>query len=99
MNGQKATHYRAVIDASRVGMLQNANKEGSLLNDMTGEISSITMDVWLGEKDLPVRLKQDMGRVKVTMDFNEFGATAAIKAPPAAQTADMTQLVQDSQQS
>ncbi|MFC8344582.1 hypothetical protein [Streptomyces sp. NPDC057280] len=99
VNGQKATHYRAVIDASRMGVLQNANKEGTLLNDMTGSVSSVTMDVWLGEKDLPVRLKQVMGRIKVTMDFKGFGTTAAIKAPPAAQTADMTQMLKDSQQS
>jgi hypothetical protein len=29
----------------------------------------------------------------VTMDFEKFGATAAIKAPPAAQTGDVTEQV------
>ena len=98
VNGQKATHYRAVIDQEHMGRFKEAyTGDGSLLNQMTGGADTITMDVWLGEKDLPVRLVQGMGKMKVTMDFTEFGATAEIKAPPAAETADMTDALKEAQ--
>ncbi|NUO42244.1 MAG: hypothetical protein HOV73_05685 [Streptomyces sp.] len=98
VNGQKATHYRAVIDQQHMGRFKEAyTGDGSLLNDMTGGANTITMDVWLGEKDLPVRLVQGMGKMTVTMDFTEFGDTAVIKAPPAAETADMTEALKEAQ--
>ncbi|MFF7449062.1 MULTISPECIES: hypothetical protein [unclassified Streptomyces] len=98
IDGQKTTHYRAVIDQSQMGKFKDAySGEDSLLSSMTGGVDSITMDVWLNDKDLPVRLKQVMGKITATMDFSEFGATAEVKAPPAAQTADMTQALKDSQ--
>ncbi|OPG03004.1 hypothetical protein B1R27_30255 [Streptomyces sp. GKU 895] len=98
VNGQKATHYRAVIDQEHMGRFKEAyTGDGSLLNQMTGGASTITMDVWLGEKDLPVRLVQAMGKMTVTMDFEKFGATATVKAPPAAETADMTEALKEAQ--
>ncbi|MFI8532865.1 hypothetical protein ACIGMX_21820 [Streptomyces aquilus] len=98
VNGQKATHYRAVIDQEHMGSFKEAyTGDGSLLNQMTGGADTITMDVWLGAKDLPVRLVQGMGKMKVTMDFTKFGATATVKAPPAAETADMTEALKEAQ--
>ncbi|MFF5492209.1 hypothetical protein [Streptomyces aquilus] len=98
VNGHKATHYRAVIDQEHMGRFKEAyTGDGSLLNQMTGGASTITMDVWLGEKDLPVRLVQGMGKMTVTMDFEKFGATATVKAPPAAETADMTEALKEAQ--
>ncbi|PWI18295.1 hypothetical protein DI272_32240 [Streptomyces sp. Act143] len=98
VNGQKATHYRAVIDQEHMGRFKEAyTGDGSLLNQMTGGADTITMEVWLGKKDLPVRLVQVMGKMKVTMDFARFGATAEVKAPPAAETADMTEALKQAQ--
>ncbi|MFE2682361.1 hypothetical protein [Streptomyces mirabilis] len=52
---------------------------------------SITTDVWVDAEGLPVRLEQNIGSMRVTMDFAKFGATAGVEAPPAAQTGDMTE--------
>ncbi|GLW45509.1 putative lipoprotein [Streptomyces sp. NBRC 14336] len=96
VNGQQATHYRAVLDQNDMGQFKDAySGEDSLLGDMTGGATTMTMDIWVNDKDLPVRLKQVMGTMKVTMDFDKFGATKDITTPPAAQTADLTEAVKE----
>jgi len=96
VDGQSATHYRAVIDQAHMGKLKDAyGGKDSLFGSMTGGANSISMDIWVGSKDLPVRLVQKVGAMKVTMDFEKFGRTATVKAPPAAQTGDMTEAVKE----
>ncbi|MDX2679586.1 hypothetical protein [Streptomyces soliscabiei] len=96
VDGQLTTHYRAVLDGSRTGAFHDAYAgEGSLLDSVTGGADSVTMDVWVGGKELPVRLKQAVGRLTVTMDFVKFGGTAVVKAPPAAQTGDVTETLKE----
>ncbi|KKD03804.1 lipoprotein [Streptomyces sp. WM6386] len=98
VDGQKATHYRAVVGKSDMGKLKDAyTDEDSLLNQATGGAYKFTFDIWVNDKDLPVRLEQEMGGLKVTMDFAKFGATAEVKAPPAAQTADMSEALKEAQ--
>ncbi|MFV5998031.1 hypothetical protein ACNPQM_38070 [Streptomyces sp. NPDC056231] len=94
VDGQSATHYRAVVDKEHMGKFKKAyGNQNNLFGSVTGGSDSITMDIWVGAKDLPVRMKQRFGSLTVTMDFEKFGATAAIKAPPAAQTGDVTEQV------
>ncbi|WP_077801756.1 hypothetical protein [Streptomyces sp. JHA26] len=98
VNGKSATHYRAVLDEKDLGKFKEAyGSEDSLLNSGAGD-GSITMDIWVGDKDLPVRLKQEFGSMTVTMDFDKFGATKEIVAPPADQTGDLTDEVKAQQQ-
>ncbi|MGW3492382.1 hypothetical protein [Streptomyces sp. NPDC001020] len=92
VNGQSTTHYRAVVDRDHMGKFKEAyGDQNNLFGSMTGGGDSITMDIWVGAKDLPVRMKQRFGSATVTMDFKKFGATATIKAPPAEQTGDVTE--------
>ncbi|MEU1531228.1 hypothetical protein [Streptomyces fagopyri] len=97
VDGKSATHYRAVIDKNHMGKAKDAlaSEDDTLFNSATGGADSITMDVWVGAKDLPVRLKEVIGTVTVTMDFEKFGATARVKAPPAAQVGDVTDLMKN----
>lgn len=97
VDGKSATHYRAVIDKNHMGKAKDAlaSEDDTLFNSVTGGADSITMDVWVGAKDLPVRLKEVIGTVTVTMDFEKFGATAHVKAPPAAQVGDVTDLMKN----
>ncbi|MFR0352700.1 hypothetical protein [Streptomyces sediminimaris] len=98
VDGQSTTHYRAVVDKAHMGKFKDAYGGDNLMGSMTGGADSMTMDIWVGSKDLPVRLKQTLGTVKVTMDFQKFGATAPVKAPPAAQTGDLTEAVKKAQE-
>ncbi|MER5471506.1 hypothetical protein [Streptomyces sp. NPDC002685] len=95
VDGKATTHYRAVIDKDHMGKAKDAlaSENDTLFNSMTGGTDSITMDIWVGAKDLPVRLKETVGTATITMDFKKFGATADVKAPPAAQTGDVTELM------
>ncbi|MFB7090295.1 hypothetical protein [Streptomyces sp. NPDC056296] len=96
VNGKSTTHYRAVLDQEDMGKFKEAfSGADSMLDSATGG-SSITMDIWVGDKDLPVRLKQEFGAMEVTMDFDKFGATKEIVAPPAGQTGDLTEEVKNS---
>ncbi|MDR3084238.1 MAG: hypothetical protein LBV60_25545 [Streptomyces sp.] len=97
VNGQSTTHYRAVVDKDHMGKFKEAyGDQNNLFGSMTGGSDSITMDIWVGAKDLPVRMKQKFGSAKVTMDFEKFGTAATIKAPPAAQTGDLTEQIKES---
>ncbi|MGW0417309.1 hypothetical protein [Streptomyces sp. NPDC003015] len=94
VDGQHTTHYRAQLDQARLGKFKDAYGDAnSLAGSITGGASSMTMDIWVGGEDLPVRLKQQAGPVTVTMDFEKFGKTAVVKAPPAAETGDLTEAI------
>jgi hypothetical protein len=94
VDGQSTTHYRARIDQAQMGKFKDAYGDAdSLAGSVTGGASSMTMDIWVGGKDLPVRLKQKIGAMTVTMDFEKFGKTAVVKAPPAAETGDLSEAV------
>ncbi|MFD7130506.1 hypothetical protein [Streptomyces sp. NPDC059894] len=96
VNGQSTTHYRAVVGQDQLGKLGEAlGDDSGLLGSMTGGVTSFAMDVWVGAEDLPVRLVQEIGAMKVTTDFAKFGETAEVKAPPAAQTGDMTEALEE----
>lgn len=98
VDGQSTTHYRAVVDKAHMGKFKEAyGNTDNLFGSATGGASSVTMDVWVGAKDLPVRMKQKFGTATVTMDFEKFGATAEVKAPPAAQTGDLTEAIKQAQ--
>ncbi|MFJ8191513.1 hypothetical protein ACIQ8D_17335 [Streptomyces sp. NPDC096094] len=95
VNGKTTTHYRAVLDQKDMGKFKEAFSGADSMLNSTGS-DSITMDLWVGDKDLPVRLKQEFGAMTVTMDFDRFGATKEIVAPPAGQTGDLTEEVKNS---
>lgn len=96
VNGQSATHYRAVLDEGDMGQFKDAySGEDSMMGSLTGGATTMEMDIWVNDKDLPVRLKQDMGTLSISMDFAKFGATKDIDAPPAAQTADLTEMLKE----
>ncbi|MFF4251636.1 hypothetical protein ACFY1L_10530 [Streptomyces sp. NPDC001663] len=98
VDGQTTTHYRAVVDKAHMGKFKDAyGDKSNVMGSLTGGADSLTMDIWVGSKDLPVRLKQQIGAVKVTMDFEKFGATAPVKAPPAAQVGDLTEEIKKNQ--
>ncbi|MFF0787975.1 hypothetical protein [Streptomyces spiralis] len=99
VDGQRTHHYKAVIDQAHMGKFKEVyGNRNNPFGAMTGGGDSITIEIWVNDKDLPVRLTEEFGKVTVTMDFGKFGATAAVKAPPAAQTGDLTEAVKAHQQ-
>lgn len=98
VDGQSARHYHAVVKAGQMGKLKDLyGDQSNPFGRMIGANGSLTMDVWVNDKDLPVRLKEKFGSASVTMDFRKFGQTKPVKAPPAARTGDLTELVKKQQ--
>ncbi|MFF6780038.1 hypothetical protein [Streptomyces sp. NPDC012510] len=96
VDGRTATHYRAQLGKEQLGRFQDAySGEGTVVDSVTGGVDKVTMDVWVGADDLPVRLRQKMGAMTVTMDFEKFGATTEVKAPPAGEIADVTEALRE----
>ncbi|WP_231627000.1 LolA-like protein [Streptomyces apocyni] len=91
VGGRKATHYKAALPQTAFG-LDNDSAMGQLAGN-----AEIDIEIWVDGKDLPVRIKQKMGAMTVTMDFEKFGAAKKITAPPAAETGDVTDEVKAGQ--
>lgn len=94
VNGREATHYHGVVSKEDFGDFNKnaygSGKDGTLAGSLVGPADKATIDIWVGEDDLPVRMRQKLGAMTVTLDFEKFGATKKIQAPPAAQTGDLT---------
>jgi hypothetical protein len=98
VDGQRTHHYKAVVDQAHMGKFKEAyGNQDNLFGSLTGGGDSIEMEVWVNDKDLPVRMTERFGKATVTMDFEKFGAAAAVEAPPAAQTGDLTEAVKAQQ--
>ncbi|MEV6054233.1 hypothetical protein [Streptomyces sp. NPDC052107] len=98
VDGRRTRHYRGVVDRAHLGPLKDIyGDKDSPMGALTNGAASVTMDVWVGADDLPVRIKERIGGLKLTMDFEKYGRTVEVKAPPVAQTADVTALVKRQQ--
>ncbi|MGW0764146.1 hypothetical protein [Streptomyces sp. NPDC002676] len=98
VDGRPARHYRGVVDRAHLGPVKDVyGDKDSPMGALTGGAATVAMDVWIGADGLPVRLKERIGALKLTMDFESFGRTARVKAPPAARTGDVTALVEQQQ--
>ncbi|WP_149827505.1 hypothetical protein [Streptomyces tailanensis] len=97
VSGREVTHYRGVVRKEDFGRFKDtyAPEDETLANQLTGGVQKTTIDIWVGDDDLPVRIRQELGAMTVTMDFGKFSATKKIQAPPASQTGDLTDEVKE----
>ena len=99
VDGKQTTHYSATVsksDLSKNSKLFSEQQKGALAKYFGGS-DSVTTDVWVDGHDLPVRLTEDFGSTKVTIDFQSFGGAHPIPVPPAADTADVSAAVKAKQ--
>lgn len=86
IDGASTTHYRARIDASKLGAAA-----GSATARIPG-----SYDVWIGDDGYVHRVRTRLaaatggqnGAVALTVDLSDFGKKVAVTIPPVAQTAD-----------
>ncbi|MET9463945.1 hypothetical protein ABZY44_03800 [Streptomyces sp. NPDC006544] len=88
VNGKSSVHYRATIPSSKLG--DAASAFGAMGGSGSDELVA---DIWVDDKGMPSRLNQAYGTMSVNVDFLSFGVAKDISAPPAADTADITDLV------
>ncbi|MGW3056626.1 hypothetical protein ACWC98_11920 [Streptomyces goshikiensis] len=90
INGKSTVHYHATVPTDKMG----ANAETYKGLGLTGEV---VMDIWVDDKGTPARMNQVIGTSSYSIDFLSFGSRPTIEVPPAADTADMTELYKQEQ--
>ncbi|MGG8410473.1 hypothetical protein ACM614_29925 [Streptomyces sp. 12297] len=85
-----ATHYRGLLplDAALSAELDSAG--------VPGTPAAMTVDVWIDDQDLPVKMTQAVERYALSLEFTQFGKVKPIVAPPASQTVSLTEYSQGS---
>ncbi|WP_327677953.1 hypothetical protein [Kitasatospora sp. NBC_00458] len=89
-------HYRAVTDAARYAAAQTqlgqARRDGLQAALAPGGSASLTLDLWLNDKDQLVRLQRtgtgDSGRVDDSVLYTDQGGALSVQAPAEADTLD-----------
>ncbi|MGW7456925.1 hypothetical protein [Streptomyces sp. NPDC054797] len=91
VNGKTTTHYRATVPGDKLG-------DAAAMYDKLGSTGGeVVTDVWVDDKGMPARMNQTFGTTSMNLDFLSFGSAKAISAPPAGDTADITELYKSGQ--
>lgn len=106
VNGVRAVHYTLTTTPEEYLALQE--KEGGLdavdLADVAAQVdklgvTEIKTDLWIDEQYWPRRAQVTMGEMGemgvMTMDYTDYNEPVTIEAPPAAETTDLAELLQD----
>ncbi|MEV0264755.1 hypothetical protein AB0I49_25900 [Streptomyces sp. NPDC050617] len=106
VGGGPAEHYKgslpveaALKSNKSVAALTPEQREKLLANVKKTGIESYDYDVWVNSDDYPVkmdvRMKTPQGAINMTVDYSDYGAKAAVQAPPAGETADMIKMFKE----
>jgi hypothetical protein len=98
IDGVPTVHYSRVQTPEEF-MAQLAEKVGQQPQAKAIEtlkksgVTQIAVDVWVDEKYQPRRARTVMGKSDVTIDFRDYGKAVTVATPPAAQTADLAEML------
>ncbi|GGP78443.1 hypothetical protein [Streptomyces melanogenes] len=94
VRGKSAHHYVLHVGRDQWGAAGDAltgRDKDSRMGEYTGDVKEITLGIWVDPRtDLPVRMEETIGAARISVDFRSFGGAQTISAPPAADTADVT---------
>ncbi|MER5482562.1 LppX_LprAFG lipoprotein [Streptomyces sp. NPDC002812] len=91
INGKSTVHYRAEVPADKLGVAAD-------MYENLGLSGQVVTDVWVDGEGAPARLNQQIGTTSISLDFLKFGIQKRIEVPPAADTADMTEIFKQQDQ-
>jgi hypothetical protein len=97
LRGQRATHYKGVIDSQEA--IDDAEAPSKEFAETMISERPITIEAWLDEDDRPLRLavrvhQTDGAVVNMHVDILEYGVRVDVQEPPAAQVAEQSELKQ-----
>lgn len=103
IDGVATEHYSGTLtveealDAGPSSDHLTAEEREELLSGMKeGGVEDMDLDVWVDERGYPVRfdMKMNMAGADFTISqhYSDYGTEVSVKAPPASQTADMTEM-------
>ncbi|MEU0675956.1 hypothetical protein ABZ330_24285 [Streptomyces sp. NPDC006172] len=105
IGGEQTEHYKGtltvkeMLEANDSGVLDPKKRAEVLKQAEKAGIKGYDTDVWVNGDDLPARMDIGMdapeGKVRMSMTFSDYGAKAVVKAPPANQTFDLSQMFKE----
>ncbi len=108
IGGVRAEHYKgslpveaALKSNKSVEALTSQQREKLLANVKKSGIKSYDYDVWVNSDDYPVkmgvRMNTPQGAIDLAVNYSDYGAKAAVEAPPAGETADLIKMLKEMQ--
>ncbi|MFE7311846.1 hypothetical protein ACFU7T_01835 [Streptomyces sp. NPDC057555] len=106
VDGEHAEHYRGSLPVEdglaslkSVTRLTAEDRAKLVANAKKAGITSYDYDAWVNDRNYPVKMdvaiKTSRGTVKTTSHYSDYGAKAAVQAPPAHDTVDLMKALQD----
>ncbi|MBC6448369.1 hypothetical protein [Actinokineospora xionganensis] len=94
LDGKSTTHYKILVDTSKLKGSGLGMDEQSIAAMEKAGIKEMPVEVWVDEENLPVRFVVDVpgkggASSKVQADYSDWGKAVKVEAPPAAEVAEM----------
>lgn len=94
LNGKATTRYSVTVDMKKVAATQNDPDLKQMMDKvLQAGVSTFPVEVWVDQEYLPVRTTTDVpfknpntqqaDRVKISIDYSDWGKPVEISAPPA----------------
>ncbi|MGW0629631.1 LppX_LprAFG lipoprotein [Streptomyces sp. NPDC002758] len=108
VDGVKTTHYKGTVTLAELRKAMKSGdketrerREKSLQQYEKMGADKLTMDMWIDGSDHTKRFRMnsdtDNGPLDMTITFLDYNKPVTVKAPPAAQTVDLAQMMKDAQ--
>ncbi|MEY9486873.1 LolA-like protein [Streptomyces calvus] len=106
VDGVQTQHYKGtlsfeeMIDANKsFEMLSEKEREELTANVKKSGLKGYDTEVWVNEDNYPVKMvvgmKMPQGTMNMTANYSDYGAKADVQAPPAGQTLDLMEMLQE----
>ena len=106
IGGVETEHYKgslAIEEALKTNksldVLSDKDRQSLLDNMKKSGVKGYDTEVWVNKDGYPVRMNigvdSPQGKVAVTADYSDYGAKAAVKAPPAGETVDFMAMMKE----
>ncbi|MFF3461043.1 LppX_LprAFG lipoprotein [Streptomyces sp. NPDC002619] len=108
VDGVKTTHYKGTVTLAELRKAMKSGdketrerREKSLQQYEKMGADKLTMDMWIDGSDHTKRFRMNSdtgnGPLDMTITFLDYNKPVTVKAPPAAQTVDLAQMMKDAQ--
>lgn len=105
VDGVQTEHYKGTLTVKEMmtnnkslDVLSEKDRKALLANLEKAGITGYDFEVWVNEDRYPVKMNVDMdsaeGTTKISTTYSDYGAKAAVQAPPAAETFDLFAMLQ-----
>jgi hypothetical protein len=95
LNGKPTTHYSVTVDLKRYAEKLDPDFKSVMEKAIEAGITTYPLEVWVDQENLPVRVTvetpftnpttQKPDKVKMTMEYSDWGKAVTVTAPPADQ--------------